>query len=438
MKLCIVTPRFHPVIGGVEIYLKNIAEYCSKFINTTVISSNLSSTIGLFEKYRYIQKKYDKLTNNARIFRVKTLNNPVLKNLFYFNQFLNKNFEIYLNKSITSNYNKAGLYLVKNNKKLQIWTKLLLFQRKFSNPNFIQIYYFLKNLHKSNPINIVHSAPIHKTSTYYAFQFSKKKNIPFICTPFFHINPYGDYIFYPSFQYILRKSTAIISCTAIEKDFYKKFGINPNKIHIIPPGIDPKRYKKPDTTKFRENYNIPNNAPVLLFMARRTYAKGFFQSIVSLNYLLNRYKEIKLLIAGASTRDYLKVYRKLPHRLKEHIIDLGTIGDQQKVDALNCCDIFLLPSLDDAFGIVYLEAWLFKKPVIGALGGNVQGLIDNGVNGYLVDYRKPKMISSIIEKLIKNKDLRNEIGQNGYMKLIKNFTLDITNKKLLSLYKRLV
>lgn len=438
MNLCIVAPRFHPVIGGAETYLKNIAKYCSKFIKTTVISSNLSSTIGLFEKYKYIQKKYDKLTNNAKVFRVKTLQNPILKDLFYFNQFLNKNFEICFNKFIISNYKKAGPYLVKNNKKLRLWTELLFFQRKFSNPNFIQIYYFLKILHKSNPIDIIHSAPIHKTSTYYAFQFSKKKHIPFICTPFFHINPYGDYIFYPSFQYILRKSDAIIACTAVEKDFYKKFGIDPYKIHIIPPGIDPKKYNKPDIKKFRESYNIPDNAPVLLFMARRTYAKGFFQSIASLNYLLNRYKEIKLLIAGATTREYLKVYKKLPHRLKEHIIDLGIIEDQQKVDALNCCDIFLLPSLDDAFGIVYLEAWLFKKPVIGALGGNVEGLIDNGINGYLVDYRNVKMISSIIEKLLKNEELRDQIGQNGYMKLIKNFTLDITNKKLLSLYKRIV
>lgn len=438
MTLCIVSPRFHPAIGGVETYLKNITTFCSKYIKTIIVTSNLKSTIGLFEKRQYLKRKHELISHNIEIIRANTLRNTILRTLFNFNEFLNNRLETFFDKFLNPILYEFN-YIGKLNKKISTnITKGLLFQRFFKNPNFLQIYYILKKIHNNQKIQIIHSAPLYLTANIGAFYFSKKYNVPFICTPFYHINPYINNILCPSHQYILKNADAIIACTNLEKEFYCKYGINRNKIHIIPPGIKPNNYNIPNVKKFKEKWNIPENAPLILFMARRTYKKGFPQAIYALKHLIKKFKNIKLMIVGPTTREYNSFYKKLPSNLKAHIIDLGLVDEDTKTDVLASCDIFLMPSLDDAFGIVYLESWLFKKPVIGASEGNVAGLIDNNKNGFLISFNNIKNIALKIEILLKNEKKRVEFGQNGYNKLINNYILEITNKKILNLYKEFI
>ncbi len=438
MSLCIVCPRFHPVKGGVETYFKDVASYCSNYMKTVVVTSNLKSQINIFEKQRYIKKVYDLIPNNAGVIRVKTLNNYILRYLFYFNQFINKNFEVYIDKFLSLDLLEKKKKNCKNLKFINSIYKNLILQRSFANPNFIKIYYLLKKIHNNEEIKLIHSAPINLTANIFALRFALKNNVSYICTPFFHINPFADYIFYPSYQYILMKAKAVIACTLIEKEYYKRYKIEEKKIFVIPPGIDINKYKKPDIHSFRNKFNIPEDSPLLLFIARRTIEKGFVQCINALALLVKKFKDIRLLIIGPITREYQYYFNRLPSKLKSHIIDLGLVDENTKINALANCDIFVLPSLDDSFGIVYLEAWLFKKPVIGALGGNVEGLIDNNINGYLIQFHDIKALASKIELLLLNDQKRVNLGQNGYKKLLQNYKIEDTNKKILNLYRRYI
>ena len=438
MSICIVSPRFHPVTGGVETYFKDIASYCSNYVKTIVVTSNLKSHINIFEKQRYIKKVYDLISNNVGVIRVKTLNNYILRYLFYFIQYINKYFEVYIDQFLSLDLFEKKKKNGKNPKFINFIYKNLILQRSFANPNFIQIYYLLKKIHNNEKIKLIHSAPINLTANIFALQFALKNNVSYICTPFFHINPFADYIFYPSYQYILKKAKAVIACTLIEKEYYKRYKIEENKIFIIPPGIDINKYKKPDINSFRNKFNIPEDSPLLLFIARRTIEKGFVQCINALAILLKTFKDIRLLVIGPITRDYQLYFNKLPSKLKSHIIDLGLVDENTKLNALANCDILVLPSLDDAFGIVYLEAWLFKKPVIGALGGNVEGLIDNKINGYLIHFYDIKALASKIELLLINDQKRIELGQNGYEKILQNYKIEDTNKKILNLYRSFI
>ena len=350
MSICFVTPRFYPVVGGTETYLLNIAKYCSSYMKTTIITSNLKNfPTKPFEKNRFIHKKYDLIAKNLKIIRVNTLNNFFLRSLFYFNQYVNKKFEIYLDKRLNPFLYSTNKFKKINQKLDNLLSKNLIYQRFFFTPNFSQIYFILNKIHKLQKIDLVHSSPFRFTADICAFLFCKKNKVPYICTPVYHINPYSDSIFYPSFQYILKNSEAIIAETDVEKDFYTKYGIMKNKIHVISPGIDPNDYKKPDIKKFKENYDIPENVPLLFFMGRRNYEKGIINTILSLNYLIKKFKDIKLLIAGPNTIDYLRYIKNIPSKLKSHIIDLGIVDNDTKTDALASCDVFVLPSVDDAF-----------------------------------------------------------------------------------------
>ena len=64
------------------------------------------------------------------------------------------------------------------------------------------------------------------------------------------------------------------------------------------------------------------------------------------------------------------------------------------------CDIFVLPSWDEAFGVVYLEAMSFQKPVIGTIGQGISDIIIDGENGFLVPPRNIAELQKKIEYLI--------------------------------------
>lgn len=439
MSICFVAPRFYPAIGGVESYLQNIAEYCSNYFDTTVITSNLKNVPHKYSgKYIFIKKKYDIISKNIEIIRANTLNNIILKWLFYLNQYINKEIEIIFDKFLNPELYSNEINKKPNYHKYNRVMRFLINQRLFFNPNFFQIYYILRKINKNYKINIIHSSPLYLTNNICAYKFSRRNQIPFICTPLYHINPFASYIFYPSYQYVLRNSDAVIACTEIEKNFYQKYGIDKNKIHIIPPGINPENYVKKEVEKFKKKNKIPENSPLILFMGRKSYEKGAFNSILSLKYLIKNFKNIRLLLAGPNTREYEIFFNKLPLKIKQHIIDLGIVDKETKINAFASCDVFILPSLDDAFGIVYLEAWLFKKPVIGALKGNVEGLIDNDLNGCLIDFNSVKALALKIEELLNDDKKRKYLGQNGYNKLFNNYLLELTNKKTLELYRKFI
>lgn len=86
------------------------------------------------------------------------------------------------------------------------------------------------------------------------------------------------------------------------------------------------------------------------------------------------------------------------------------------------CDIFVLPSNGEGFGIVYIEAMLKGKPVIGCCIGGQTDIIDHGVNGLLVNYADIQSLKEAIVILIKSKNTRDKYGRNGYEKVISTFS----------------
>ena len=437
MDLCLISPRFHPVIGGNENYLKNIAKYCSEYLEITVVTSNLKSEIQFLGKRKYIKNNHGSIPHNISIIRSKTLKNYLLRVLFYYNEFLNNRSELLVAKLTNQNLvNRKTNAKSINDKFYNRLIKLILFQKYFTNPSFSQVQYILNKIHSITKIKLINSSHLYLNTNLSAFQFSKKKKIPFVCTPLIHINPHLNEFLKPTFNYILKKSDAIIALTNFEKKFYTKSGIKGDKIYVIPPGIDPDDYENPDIEGFKVRYNIPRECSLVLFIGRKTYYKGIQNLIFALNLLIKNNKDIILLLIGPNTRDYLLFFSKLPHELKSHIIDLGVVSNRTISSALASCDVFVLPSLDDSYGIVYLEAWLFKKSVIGALEGNVSSVIENQINGILVPFKNIKMLALKIEEILNNNELRKNLGQNGHTKLKKSNLSSITGKKVLELYEK--
>lgn len=90
----------------------------------------------------------------------------------------------------------------------------------------------------------------------------------------------------------------------------------------------------------------------------------------------------------------------------------------------------------ESFGMVFCEAWSRKKPVIGNINcGPVSTLIDDGIDGFLCDNSED--LADKIILLINNKNLSEDLGTKGFMKVINNYTWDRVANKAYLIYKQL-
>ena len=136
---------------------------------------------------------------------------------------------------------------------------------------------------------------------------------------------------------------------------------------------------------------------------------------------------VEFLIAG----DVYKGEDYILDDLKGYILESGVkdkIGLLGQVDNMSNfykkLDIFVLPSIQpEPFGLVVIEAMNNKLPVVATNHGGPVEIIDNNIDGFLVDYKDAREMAQVVNKLIKDKELRNYIAANAEKKVKEKFNV---------------
>jgi len=121
--------------------------------------------------------------------------------------------------------------------------------------------------------------------------------------------------------------------------------------------------------------------------------------------------------------------------LSQTVSYLGTKYGNEKSEAFRQADIFVFPSFypNECFPLVLLEAMNYGLPVISTNEGAIPAIVDEGVTGFIVPKNNPEVLADKIEELIKNKQLRKQMGDNGKLKFANNYTLSIFEKTLVDI-----
>ncbi|EMI56484.1 glycosyl transferase, group 1 [Rhodopirellula sallentina SM41] len=133
-----------------------------------------------------------------------------------------------------------------------------------------------------------------------------------------------------------------------------------------------------DADRFRKEHEL-GDRKVILFVGRKSNAKGYHALRNAVAELNHAGTPVTLVSIG---RDLEPPYPSLP---KEVDLDLGAAEDAVKHDALAACDVFALPSEAESFGIVYVEAWAYGKPVICGAAPASQELVNRHRGGISTD-----------------------------------------------------
>jgi|SaaInlStandDraft_2_1057019.scaffolds.fasta_scaffold17754_3 glycosyltransferase involved in cell wall biosynthesis len=377
MKILCVIQRFYPAIGGAENLMKSYLDYLSQNHEITVFTSNAIELSSFWNKNTQQIPDFEKLNYSIKRFDIQIPNETPSE--LQFSPF-----------SISS----LGPFCP------EMWNSLL-------------------NLKGDFDLIIASSFPYDHIVP--AFIAAKKNNIPIMILPHIHLEfPYLH--FTSSKLTILENSEAIVVNTKEEQNQLIKYNISKNKIHIQSPGIFT-NYEKSALIDIRKKLNISCNSTIVLFAGTKSYDKGIFSLLDSLKFLLNNNNQIDLILIGPSSEEFTNYLNSQSDNVKKHVFDLGIVNELEKNSVFNSCDMFVMPSKSESFGLVYLEAWLYKKPVIGCNIDAVKNLIDDNTNGFLVSFGDIADLVSKIEKLF-DSNIRQQFGIEGHSKLLREFDLN--------------
>lgn len=116
---------------------------------------------------------------------------------------------------------------------------------------------------------------------------------------------------------------------------------------------------------------------------------------------------------------------------------LGRRSGTEVMNYMALSEVFVLPSWNEAFGVVYIEAMAQGKPVIGCRGEGIEDFVTDGVNGILVPPRNSRELARALAHLLAYREKAEEIGSRGKETVMARYTWFQVARELESLYRRL-
>ena len=276
-------------------------------------------------------------------------------------------------------------------------------------------------------------------------RFAERRGVPYVIYPLTHLGagpaPGGDALsrFYTMRhqQDLVTRSAALVAQTASERDFYVERGFDEARALVAGPGIAPEDVLGGDGRRFRQQHSIAEDAPLVVALSSMSYDKGTVHVVEAIRRLWQQGRDVELALAGAVLTPFRRYLDGLPTADRERIHLLGSVSEAEKCDLLAAADIFAMPSRTDSFGIVYLEAWLYEKPVIGARTWGVTDVIAGGEDGLLVPFGDVDALAEAIAHLIDHPEIRAAMGAKGARKVREQHTWARKHRMVYQLYRDL-
>ncbi|EKQ54521.1 MAG: glycosyltransferase [Methanobacterium sp. Maddingley MBC34] len=285
------------------------------------------------------------------------------------------------------------------------------------------IKYLKNNLHQ---YDVVHLQDLISFASVATSIYCKKYNVPYVLTshgslPWFISKKILNRFFYNIFgRNILQNASMVTALNKTEKESYLKLKVAPEKIQIIPNGIDLSTYKVlPKKGGFRNRYLIRNDKRIILYLGRLHESKRIDMLIESFYLLYNMMNNVKLVIVGPDDGFMENLVKKAANLgIGEDVIFTGPLDGINKIEAYVDADIFVTPSFS-GFPLTFLESCICGTPIITTNKVEELDWIDGKV-GCVVDYDKNQIKNSMFH-LLKDEKLLNGLSQNCVKHIEENF-----------------
>lgn len=222
---------------------------------------------------------------------------------------------------------------------------------------------------------------------------------------------------------ILRKTVRhcqkVIALTQAEIPYWLKLESARNKIELIPWAAPEDCYLAHDAEAFRNRYGLSGR--VIMFAGRLDPGKGAQHLISAMPRILSLFPDVYAVLSGSNQgqgRDLVKQAQRLG--VRGHVLFLEFLPRNELVQAYAACDVFVMPSDFEGFGLAIVEAMASERPVVASRVGAVPFIVDNNQTGLLVPPRSPERLADAIIMLLADSSLARKLGQKARQRVRMN------------------
>ncbi len=298
-----------------------------------------------------------------------------------------------------------------------------------TSPQSFEMYRGLIYEIKGVDIVILHTLPFFHNLVGFLIAKIYRKNIFMI--PYFH----PGHIHYERkiFFQIMNHCDAVIALTEYEKAHFIKRDVAAEKIFVFGCSIDEKEpLDSTELERFKLNlfgkYKIDEKSKRIIFLGRKEIYKGIDLLIKAAQEIADEEAwELCLFLVGPDTQEFLDLFPDFSNNNmvttgKLKVINWGRVLEQEKNYLLEFSDLLILPSKFESFGIVFLEAWKYKKPVIGPNKGASFEVIAGA--GLCAEYGSVSDLKEKIKLILNDEKLAQKLGEAGKNKLYEKYNIE--------------
>ena len=257
----------------------------------------------------------------------------------------------------------------------------------------------------------------------YAVAFGARAGVPVVLLPHFHID--DDFYHLRHYYHAFRRAAAVLAFSPAQKTFFEGLGARAEVIGGG--GVDPAEFRgRPDSPgAFRERFGV-RNLPLILFVGRKAPSKRYDLLVEAVDFL-NAHLACKLVMIGPD-EDGRPI-------ASPNVVYLGRQERGVVLDAYHAADVFAMMSESESFGMVFLEAWMASKAVVGNRACSaVADLIADGEDGFLCG--DALECAEKLATILLDPDLARRLGEHGHDKAMRDYTWQAIGKKVAAIYER--
>jgi glycosyltransferase involved in cell wall biosynthesis len=237
-------------------------------------------------------------------------------------------------------------------------------------------------------------------------------------------------------QAVRRSDHRISSTRAHRQLMSRNYGLVEDEIRILPLGIQlPTLGASPAR---------PSNRPLkVLYVSRLENRKGTLTLLEAIPRVLAEVGPVEFVLAGKDRphapggRHFAEYFAATYPQCLPYVTFAGFVGNAELEQHYRSCDFFVVPSQYESFGLIFVEAMAYGKPVIGGRAGGMVEVIADGETGYLVQVDNVDALVGRMVELLRDDSLRDKMGAAARQHVEAHFSSTEMAERTLALYRNL-
>jgi glycosyltransferase involved in cell wall biosynthesis len=290
----------------------------------------------------------------------------------------------------------------------------------------------VRQLHGRSPIHVFHAHAALPCGHAAAF-LSRRLQIPFVVTI------HGLDVFNRCFQGGIvagwRRRVSIQVYEEARKVICISDRVRQLLLHGINAGLAPEVVYNGTNSVFFAPSNAGNETPTILIVGNLLAGKGHELVLRAIARMKDSHPALqcRMIGEGADRARFAALARDLG--ITDQVHFLGRRSRVEVAEAMRTCTVFVLPSRYEGLGCVYLEAMACGKPVIACRGQGIDEIIQHGSNGWLIPIDGLEELVQGVRILMRNAELRAQIGQAARQTIVNSLTLSHQAQSLMKIYE---